>query len=101
MKYFHKEGHKHWIIKYGFEECSKTVIGLPCQYETSMPTNSGLYYIWIGIDFNKQLAHIYIEYDCGGELFRTSIDLSYIDTEDESELMTELDKLIDTYMEWR
>lgn len=98
MKYFHLEEPKHWITNYGFEECNKTVIGLPCQYETCLSTNSGLYDLWIGIDFNSLLAHIYIEYYCGGEIYRGEIDLSNIDVEDESEFMEELDTLIDEYM---
>ena len=101
MKYFYKKESKHWIEDYGFEKCIKTITGLPCQYEISLPTNSGLYYLWIGIDFDSLQAHIYLEYCCGGEVYSGDIDLSDIDVEDESEFMTELDKLIDEYMEWK
>ena len=99
MKYFHREGQKHWITAYGFEEYTKTVVGLPCQYEACLQHSSGLYNIWVGVDFNKQLVHIYKEYDIGGEIARETIDVSYVDTEEEHDFMVELDTLISKYME--
>ena len=97
MKHFHKEEVRHWITEYGFEECSTTVIGLPCQYEASLWSNSGLYTTWVGVDFTNQLVHIYKEYICGGEVLRETIDVSYVDTEDEKDFMTALDNLVDRY----
>jgi hypothetical protein len=98
MKYFHREEQKHWITEYGFEECTATVVGLPCQYEACLWHNSGLYNTWVGVDFNKQLVHIYKEYLSGGEIVRETIDVSYVDTEDEHSFMTELDALVEKYL---
>ncbi len=99
MKVFHKKGSKHWLQDYGFDECNRTVIGLPCQYETCVHSASDLYCIWVGVDFNKQLVHIYIEYDCGGEVSKETIDFSYVDTEDEYDFMVELDEIVSIYVD--
>lgn len=99
MKYFHIKEPRHWIMEWGFEECSKTVIGLPCQYEICLPSESGLYRIWVGIDFKRQLVHIYVEFNCGGEVAKETIDVSYADIEEEHDFMEELDILISKYME--
>lgn len=99
MKHFHIKEPRHWIQDYGFDECDKTVIGLPCQYETCLYTESGLYCVWVGVDFKKQLVHIYKEFECGGEVARDTIDVSYVDTEESYDFMIELDALIDEYME--
>jgi hypothetical protein len=99
MKYFHIKESKHWITNYGFEECDKTVIGLTCQYEKYLPSESGLYTVWVGVDFKRQLVHIYVEYGCGGEVAKETIDFSYVDTEEEYDFMTELDTIISKYME--
>ena len=100
MKYFHIKDPKHWITDYGFEEETKTVVSLPCQYEICLPSESGLYRIWVGVDFKRQLAHIYVEYNCGGEVAKETIDLSYVDTEEADDFMTELDTIISKYMEY-
>ena len=99
MKYFHIKESRHWITEYGFEECSKTAVGLPCQYEIYMPSKSGLYSIWVGVNFKRQLVHIYVEYNCGSEVARDIIDVSYVDTEEEYDFMVELDTLVSKYME--
>ena len=99
MKYFHIKEPKHWIVDYGFEECSKTVTGLSCQYEIYLASKSGLYSIWVGVDFKKQLVNLYVEYNCGGEVARETIDFSYVDTDEEYDFMIELDTVISKYME--
>lgn len=99
MKYFHIKEPRHWITDYGFEECDKTVIGLSCQYEKYLPSESGLYSVWVGVDFRRRLVHIYVEYDCGGEVARETFDVSYTDTEEECIFMPELEALIEKYME--
>ena len=99
MKHFHKKDRRHWITTYGFEEDTKTVIGLPCQYETCLHSNSGIYCVWVGVDFNKQLVHIYVEYSCGGEVSRETLDFSYVDTDEEYDFMIELDTIISKYVE--
>lgn len=100
MKVFHKDcGGRHWIQDYGFMPDTRTVIGLPCQYETCVHSKSGVYCIWVGVDFDNLIAHIYVEYDCGGEVSRDTIDLSNIDVEDEDEFMEVLDDIINDYVE--
>ena len=99
MKHFHKTDTSHWITSYGFTEETRTVIGLPCQYEKCITSESGLYNTWVGIDFNNRLVHIYVEYECGGEVNRATIDFSYVDVDEEYDFMIELDTIIDTYME--
>ena len=99
MKVFHCNNHRHWIQDYGFDECNRTVIGIPCQYETCVHSKSDLYCIWVGVDFNKQLVHIYVEYNCGGEVSRETIDFSYVDTEEEYDFMVELDEIVSRYVE--
>ena len=99
MKHFHKTDTSHWITSYGFTEETKTVIGLPCQYEKCITSESGLYNTWVGVDFNKRLVHIYVEYECGGEVNMVTIDFSNVDMDEECDFMTELDAIIDMYME--
>ena len=99
MKVFHRNNHRHWIQDYGFDECNRTVIGIPCQYETCVHSKSDLYCIWVGVDFNKQLVHIYVEYACGGEVERDTLDFSYVDTEEEHDFMIELDTIVNEYVE--
>lgn len=99
MKYFHIKEPKHWVMNYGFEECSKTILGLPCQYEICLPSKSGRYCTWVGIDFNKQLVHIYVEYKWSIAVSKDTIDFSYVDTEEEFDFMTELDTVVGKYME--
>ena len=99
MKHFHKTDKSHWIISYGFTAETKTVIGLPCQYEKCITSESGLYNIWVGVDFNKRLVHIYVEYKCGGEVHKATIDVSYVDMYEEYDFMQELDNIIDMYVE--
>ena len=99
MRYFHKKEHKHWIMDYGFEEETKTVIGLPCQYEKCICSKSGLYCIWIGVDFDNLLVHLYVEYDCGGEVSRDAISLEDIDMDDENAFMQALEDMISMYVE--
>lgn len=99
MKHFHKTDKSHWITSYGFTEETETVIGLPCQYEKCITSESGLYNTWVGVDFNKRLVHIYVEYECGGEVSRATIDVSYVDVDDEYNFMQELDNIIDMYVE--
>ena len=99
MKYFQKRESRHWIQDYGFEETNRTVIGLPCQYETCTYSKSGLYCIWIGVDFDNLDVHLYIEYKCGGEVYRSSISCEDIDVDDEDEFMSKLEDLISGYME--
>ena len=100
MEVFHKDSRvRHWIQDYGFEETSKTVVGLPCQYETCVHSKSGLYCIWVGVDFNKCLVHIYVEYNCGGEVSRNTIDFSYVDVDEEYDFMIELDTIVSGYVE--
>jgi hypothetical protein len=98
MKYFHKKDSKHWIESYGFEECSTTVVGLPCQYEKCLSTASKLFCVWVGVDFRTQQVHIYFEYDCGGEVTRGTVDVGHVDIEDEYAFMTELETIIEKYM---
>ena len=99
MEVFHKINPEHWILSYGFEEKPKTVVGIPCQYETCVKSKSGLYHIWVGVDFNKQLVHIYQEYNCGGEVSRKTFDFSYVDVDEEYDFMIELDTIVSGYVE--
>ena len=100
MEVFHKDSRvRHWIQDYGFEETSKTVIGLPCQYETCVHSKSGLYCIWVGVDFDNLLVHLYVEYDCGGEVNRDTISLEDIDVDDEEAFMSKLEDMISRYVE--
>lgn len=99
MKYFHKKEYRHWIQDYGFEEEIKTVIGLPCQYEKCVESKSGLYCIWIGVDFDNLLVHLYVEYDCGGEVNRDTISLEDIDVDNEDSFMQALEDMISRYVE--
>lgn len=99
MKHLHKTDTSHWITSYGFTEETKTVSGLPCQYEKCITSESGLYNTWVGVDFNKRLVHIYVEYECGGEVNMATIDFSNVDMDEECDFMTELDAIIDMYME--
>ena len=99
MQVFRKLNPKHWILDYGFEEKSKTVIGIPCQYETCVESKSGLYNIWVGIDFNKYLVHIYEEYNCGGKISNRTFDFCNIDVDEEYDFMIELDTIVSKYVE--
>ena len=98
MKHFHKTNPCHWITSYGFTKETKSVIGLPCQYERRITSKSSLYCTWIAIDFNNRLVHIYVEYDCGGEVSRATIDVSYVDVDDEYDFMNELDSIVEPYI---
>lgn len=99
MRYFHKKEHKHWIMDYGFQEETETVVGLPCQYETCICSKSSLYYIWVGVDFDNLLVHLYIEYECGGEVSRDTISLEDIDVNNENAFMQALADMITTFVE--
>lgn len=99
MRYFHKKEHRHWLINYGFEEETKTVVGLPCQYEKCICSKSGLYCIWVGVDLNNLLVHLYVEYDCGGEVSRETQSLEDIDVDDEYGFMRALEDMISSYVE--
>ena len=68
-------------------------------YEKCITSESGLYNTWVGVDFDKRLVHIYVEYECGGEVNRATIDVSYVDVDDEYDFMQELDNIIDMYVE--
>jgi hypothetical protein len=100
MNVFHQNTEvRHWIQDYGFMPDTRTVIGLPCQYEICVHSKSDLYCIWVGVDFDNLMAHIYVEYNCGGEVSRGAIDLSNIDVEDEDKFMAVLDDIINDYVE--
>ena len=100
MNVFHKNRRdRHWILDYGFEKESRTVVGKPCQYETCVHSKSGLYCLWIGVDFESLAVHIYIEYDCGGEIYSTSKDFSDVDVDHEDTFMSALDELVSEYLE--
>lgn len=100
MKNFHITCTHHWIMDYGFERTDGTCIGLPCQYEMCMQSETGLYNIWVGVDFKKAQVHIYVEYECGGEVARETIDVSHVDAEEERSFMTVLDAIVDKYVEY-
>lgn len=98
MKVFYKINPEHWILSYGFEEKPKTVVGIPCQYEICIESNSKIFNVWVGIDFKKRLVHIYREYNCGGEVNRKTYDFGTIDVEEESDFMRELDTIVSLYV---
>ena len=99
MKHFSKqEPSRHWITQYGFSNEFSSVIGLHCQYETCIHSDNNLYCLWLSIDFARSEAHVYVEYDCGGEVSRDTINLSHIDINDESILMPILDEIVDEYL---
>ena len=100
MKVFHKnvEVH-HWLQDYGFDKESHTVLGQPCQFEKCIPSESGLYSIWVGVDFNSLLVHIYVEYDCGGAVTRHTADFSDVDVDHEETFMQALEELVSYYLE--
>ena len=97
MKIFHKRNLNHWILEYGFNEEYQTVIGIPCQYETCLAYST--YNLWVGIDFHKRLVHIYQEYECGGEISRRTFNFSHVDMDNEYDFITELDTIVNEYME--
>ena len=100
MKVFHKEfEHRHWLEDYGFDKCARTVLGQPCQYETCVHSNNDLYCIWVGVNFDALEVYIYVEYECGGEVCRYTVDLSDIDVDNENELMQVLDDAVSYYVE--
>lgn len=59
----------------------------------------GLYSIWVGVDFNSLLIHIYVEYDCGGEVTRHTADFSDVDVDHEEPFMKALEELVSYYLE--
>ena len=99
MEVFHKVNPEHWILSYGFNEKSKTVIGLPCQYEICVESKSKLFNVWVAVDFNKRLVHIYREYNCGGEVNIKTYDFSNVDVDEEYDFMIELDTIVNDYVE--
>lgn len=100
MKVFHKETEvRHWLQDYGFDKESHTVLGQPCQFETCIQSESGLYSIWVGVDFDSLLVHIYVEYDCGGEVTRHTADFSDVDVDHEELFMEALEELVGHYLE--
>jgi hypothetical protein len=99
MEVFHKVNPEHWILSYGFNEKSKTVIGLPCQYEICIESKSKLFNVRVGVDFKKRLVHIYREYNCGGEVNRKTYDFSTVDVDEESDFMKELDAIVNIYVD--
>ena len=38
-----------------------------------------------------------VEYECGGEVNKATIDVSYVDVDEEYDFMKELDNIIDIY----
>ena len=99
MKYFSKQGpNRHWLTLYGFSNEVSSIIGMPCQYETCIHDDNDLYSLWLSIDFARFEAHVYVEFDCGGEVSRDTISLSHIDMNDESQLMPLLDEIVDEYL---
>ena len=72
MKIFNKNVEvRHWLQDYGFDKESHTVLGQPCQFEKCIPSESGLYSIWVGVDFKwnnatKQYEPIEAFNDCFG-----------------------------------
>ncbi len=100
MKVFHKDSiDRHWILDYGFEKESRTVLGQPCQYETCIRSKSGLYCIWVGVDFESLLIHTYVEYECGGEVASHMADFGDVDVDHEDTFMAALDELVGGYLE--
>lgn len=98
MEVFHKVNPEHWILSYGFNEKPKTVIGLPCQYEICVESKSKLFNVWVGVDFKRQLVHIYREYNCGGKVNEKTYDFSTVDVDEESDFMRELDTIVQIYV---
>lgn len=98
MEVFRKINPEHWILSYGFNEKTKTVIGLPCQYEICVESKSKLFNVWVGVDFKKRLVHIYREYNCGGKVNEKTYDFSTVDVDEESDFMRELDTIVKTYV---
>jgi hypothetical protein len=100
MKVFNKSTEvRHWLQDYGFDKESHTVLGQPCQFETCIQSESGLYSIWVGVDFDSLLVQIYVEYDCGGELTRHTADFSDVDVDHEEPFMEALEELVGHYLE--
>ena len=100
MRVFHKEyEHRHWLEDYGFDKCSRTVLGQSCQYETCVHSKDDLYCIWVGINFDALEVYIYVEYECGGEVCRYTVDLSDVDVDREEALMQVLDDAVSYYVE--
>lgn len=100
MKVFHKNTEvRHWLQDYGFDKESHTILCQPCQFETCILSESGLYSIWVGVDFNSLLVHIYVEYDYGGEVTRHTADFSDVDVDHEETFMQALEELVSYYLE--
>lgn len=100
MKVFHKSTEvRHWLQDYGFEKETHTVLGQPCQFEKCISSELGLYCIWVGVDLNSLLVHIYVEYDCGGEATRHTADFSNVDVDHEEPFMRALEELVSYYLE--
>lgn len=100
MKVFHKNyEHRHWLEDYGFDKCSRTVLSQPCQYETCVHSNDDLYCIWVGVNFDALEVYIYVEYECGGEVHRDTLDISDINIGNEEALMQVLDDAVSYYVE--
>ena len=100
MKVFHKEyEHRHWLEDYGFDKCARTVLGQPCQYETCVHSKDDLYCIWVGVNFDALEVYIYVEYECGGEVYRDTLDISDINVGNESKFMQMLDDEVSRYAE--
>lgn len=100
MKYFTKKDIlSHWIQEYGFETVNHFVTGENCQFEYVIKTPDELHYIWLGIDRDHLIIHVYVEYDCGGEVERDHIDISDWNVDNEESFMDSLEDLLSGYME--
>lgn len=100
MKYFKKTDiSHHWIQKYGFDAVNSFVTGEFCQFECPIKTPDEFHYVWLGIDFENLIIHVYVEYDCGGEIERDHIDISDWSVDNEDKFMDSLENLLSEYIE--
>lgn len=86
----------NWLNKYGFIYDKDPVAGDCSGYEKGYYHADGLEYLWINICFPERKVYLYNEYDCGGLLWETELDIpDGIYSTDEEEFINWLDEELD------
>ena len=89
----------NWLSKYGFKYNKKPVAGYDSGYERGYYHADDLEYLWINICFPKRKVYLYNEYECGGLLWETELDIpSGIYSTDEEEFINWLDEELEVWL---
>ena len=84
----------NYLVNYGFKY---GINSGPCGesgYTNTFIHANGSECLWITVDFNHKKVHLYNEFECGGELSRSKIDIADEIIDDEDAFIKWLDAYI-------